>query len=551
MNIRIKTKDSITGFTIPCSEEQIDKLCEVLGIPNNSQAEITVDSVYMDDRANGLLQNKTFNLDKLNYLAKRLDSFDKNELTTFYAVSYSEKSNDIDRLINLTFNTHCYSVVSDFSDLEAVGRKMYLTEQQAASPTALEQLDGEGYFKKVLADNPNPLVTPYGILYRNKNEYEQVYDGIHFPEYYWEENMGTVTLDKDGFAEYLYLPYVKTELAKALERLGAADVSECEVTLDSSLFNDEMKNILKGLPKNSQEEIDGINYIAERIAEMGAKEMPYLGNLTGGLQPQTMKDLDAIFDSAYEFEMFDGIYNAEDYGRYMICESGHFEYDENLEEYIDFERYGSQRLLYENGAFTHAGYIVYHGYNQDLSEMLAEVGIEIPSQQTQNLKLYMPLRATTYYDENDFGDLYQVDCEIDVYPEELAEYEEEILDAITNNSLPEEKERGLMKYYGENDSVNAKVKRYDFSVENVGGKLMGIATLVLNAPLEDKEMEKIKEEISGQASDGWCEGFEQREIKCNGKEIYVSFWQSENWSLQTAEELGISEPKQELTMGGM
>ncbi len=49
-----------------------------------------------------------------------------------------------------------------------------------------------------------------------------------------------------------------------------------------------------------------------------------------------------------------------------------------------------------------------------------------------------------------------------------------------------------MKYYGENDSVNAKVKRYDFSVENVGGKLMGIATLVLNAPLEDKEMEKIK-----------------------------------------------------------
>ena len=59
--------------------------------------------------------------------------------------------------------------------------------------------------------------------------------------------MGTVTLDKDGFAEYLYLPYVKTELAKALERLGAADVSECEVTLDSSLFNDEMKNILKRL----------------------------------------------------------------------------------------------------------------------------------------------------------------------------------------------------------------------------------------------------------------------------------------------------------------
>lgn len=551
MNIRIKTANDLTGLELPCREEKIVEFCKNLDIANNPKTEVTVDYVYLNDRANALLSGKTYNLDKLNYLAKRLDSFDKSELTTFYAVAYSEKTENIDRLINHTFNTHCYSVVSDFSDLEAIGKSMYLTQQGGVTMEELDRLDGESYFKNVLADNPNPAVTPYGILYRNKNEYEQVYDGSHFPAYYWEENMGTVTLQKDGFAEYLYLPYVKTELAKALERLDAADVSECGVTMESKYFNDEMKNILKGLRKNSQEEIDGINHIAQRIAEMGTKEMPYLNNLTGDLEPKTLGDLDAIFDSAYEFEMFDGIYNAEDYGRYMICESGHFEYDENLEEYIDFERYGSQRLQCENGAFTHAGYIVYHGYNQDLSDMLAEVGIEIPSQQTKILKLYMPLRATTYYDENDYGDLYQVDFEIEVYPEELAEYEEEILEAIERNSLPEEKERGLMKYYGENDSVNAKVKRYDFSVENVGGKLMGVATLVLNAPLEDKEMGKIKEEISGQASDGWCEGFEQREIKCNGKEIYVSFWQSKNWSLQTAEELSISEPKQELTMGGM
>ena len=551
MKIRIKIANDLTGLELPCREEKIAEFCKNLDITNNSKTEVTVDYVYLNDRANALLSGKAYNLDKLNYLAKRLDSFDKNELTTFYAVAYSETSNDIDRLVNHTFNTHCYSVVSDFSNLEAIGKSMYLTEQGGVTMEELDQLDGEGYFKKVLADNPNPLVTPYGILYRNKNEYEQVYDGIHFPEYLWDDNMGTVTLQKDGFAEYLYLPYVKTELAKALERLGATSVTECGVTMESEYFNDEMKNILKGLPKNSQEEIDGINHIAQRIAEMGTKEMPYLNNLTGDLEPKTLGDLDAIFDSAYEFEMFDGIYNAKDYGRYMIIDSGHFEYDENLEEYIDFERYGSQRLQCENGAFTHAGYIVYHGYNQDLSEILAEVGIEIPSQQTKTLKLYMPLRATTYYDENDYGDLYQVDFEIEVYSEELAEYEEEILEAIEHNSLPEEKERGLMKYYGENDSVNAKVKRYDFSVENVGGKLMGVATLVLNAPLEDKEMEKIKEEISGQASDGWCEGFEQREIKCNGKEIYVSFWQSKNWSLQTAEELGISESKQELTMGGM
>lgn len=551
MNFKIKTEQGSTYLELPCREERIAEFCKAVGIPNTSATEVAVEGVYPSDRANILLQDKTFNLDKLNFLAKRLDSFDGKEMTTFYAIAYGEQIEDIDSLINLTFNTHCASVVKDFSDLNAIGKSMYLIEQGGVTMEELNQLNGEEYFKKVLADNPNPLVTPYGILYKNKNEFERAYDGTHFPEYYWEENMGTLTLSKDGFAEYLYLPYAETELTKALERLGARDVSECEITMDSSLFNDEMKNILKALPKNSQEQLDGINHIAKRIAEMGSKEMPYFNNLTGDLQPQTMKDLDAIFDSAYEFEMFDGIYNAKDYGRYMICDSGHFEYDDNLEEYIDFERYGSQRLKCENGAFTSAGYLVYHGYNQDLAEMLSEIGIEISSQQTQTLKLYMPLKGSTYYDENDYGDLCQTDYEMEIYPEELAEYEDAISEALEKNSLPEEKERGLMTYYGENDSVNAKVKRYDFSVEVVGDELMGVATLELNAPLDDKEMSIIKSEIEGQCSDGWGEGFEQREIKCGDRDVYVSFWQSKNWSLQTSEELGISEPNQEMSMGGI
>lgn len=551
MNIRIKTPNGLTGLELPCREEKIAEFCKNLGITNNSKTQVTVDYVYLNDRANALLSGRTYNLDKLNYLTKRLDSLDKSELTTFYAVAYSEKTYDIDRLINHTFNTHCYSVVGDFSDLEAVGKDMYLTEQQAVSAGVLEKLNGTAYFQSVIESNTNPTVTPYGILYRNKNEYEQVYDGSYFPYYDWEENMGTVTISKDGFNEYLYLPFAETELAKAMERLGTTSVTECQITLESDLFNDEMKNILQSTDENSQERMDCINHMAKKIEEIGDNEIPYLNNLTATLRPQTLRDLDAIFKSAYEFELFDGIHTAEDYGRYMIIDSGHFEYDENLEEYIDFEKYGSHRLKWENGAFTDQGYILYHGYNMELSEMLSEIGIELEPQESQTLKLYMPLRATTYYDENDYGELYQVDCEIEVYPEELAEYEDEILEAITNNSLPEEKERGLMKYYGDNDSVNAKVKHYDFSVENVRGKLMGVVTAEVNASLDGHEMQIFKQTVSGQVSDGWGEGFEQREIKCNGKEVYVSFWQSKNWSLQTAEELGITQPKQELTMGGM
>ncbi|MEA4988995.1 MAG: hypothetical protein VB095_13125 [Anaerovorax sp.] len=80
---------------------------------------------------------------------------------------------------------------------------------------------------------------------------------------------------------------------------------------------------------------------------------------------------------------------------------------------------------------------------------------------------------------------------------------------------------------------------------------MVVATLILNEPLDDKELARIKDEITGQASDGWGEGFEQREIKCNGKDVYVSFWGAKNWSLQTAEEMGIEQQSHELKFGGM
>lgn len=550
MNIRMKVTNGMTGLKLPCREEKLVEFCKNLDVLNNSNTEVTVDYVYLNDRANELLSGRTYNLDKLNYLAKRLDSFDKSELTTFYAVAYSEKTESIDSLINHTFNTHCYSIVGDFSDLEAVGKDMYLTEQQAVSADVLEQLNGKVYFQSVIESNTSPTVTPFGILYRNKNEYDPMYDGSHFPHYEWEENMGTVTIGKDGFHEFLYFPFADTELSKALERLGATSISECDVELDSQFLTDQ---ILTAITEGDsiQNRLIQLSYFSKKYAELGVREKPHLDALVECLKPHTAKDLNVIMDSHHEFEIFHDIHTPKDYGRYMIIDSGHFEYDENLEEYIDFEKYGSRRLKWENGAFTDQGYILYHGYNMELSQMLSEIGIEVEPQENQILKLYMPLKGSTYYDENNYGDLYQVDFEIEVYPEELAEYEEEILEAIENNSLPEEKERGLMKYYGDNDSVNAKVKCYNFSVENICGKLMGVASLELNATLNNKEMDKIKEQISGQASDGWGEGFEQREIKCNGKEIYVSFWQSKNWGLQTAEELGIVQPKQELTMGGM
>ena len=45
----------------------------------------------------------------------------------------------------------------------------------------------------------------------------------------------------------------------------------------------------------------------------------------------------------------------------MIQKSGHFEYDENLDEFYTYGDYGVQRMLQEDGVFTDRGYVAYRG----------------------------------------------------------------------------------------------------------------------------------------------------------------------------------------------
>lgn len=149
------------NLAFPSKEKELQILCDSLGIANTAKTEITIGTVHNDEKMTALLSGKTVNLDELNFLTKRLDSFDKNELTTFFAVAYAEKTEIMSELINLSFNTYCYSVVADFSDPHAMGRQMYLTEQGAVSTEEFQSFDGQGYFEKILAENSHPLITPY------------------------------------------------------------------------------------------------------------------------------------------------------------------------------------------------------------------------------------------------------------------------------------------------------------------------------------------------------------------------------------------------------
>ena len=152
----------------------------------------------------------------------------------------------------------------------------------------------------------------------------------------------------------------------------------------------------------------------------------------------------------------------------------------------------------------------------------------------QTLKLYMPMTAT-YYDEED-----GLEIDITMDPREAAQYAPQIIEALQKerdwlerhaDSL-EEAERGLMAYFSGPDSVDRKVQSYYFTAEVRDGQLWGVAECKVRGTLTPLELAALTDEIGGQASDGEGESFEQREIQVgNGMEIYAHLWQSEGWSI--------------------
>ena len=146
------------------------------------------------------------------------------------------------------------------------------------------------------------------------------------------------------------------------------------------------------------------------------------------------------------------------------------------------------------------------------------------------MKFYSPLTADFFPNEPDYEDEFY--DEYEGYPQdghELLEYETAIRDAVENDIRDFGSD--LMQYYHEDDSVRNKVVTAVPSVEVHGNKLCGCLTVELKEPLLDDEQTVLCNYISGQYSDGWGEGFEQRDIRVDDGTLAVHFWQEDGFKM--------------------
>ena len=366
----------VATIPFPIPREQFDQcieLVEALEIGNASARDCHVDEIRSAWPVLNRLEGNVVNLDELDYLAKRLDSFDIGEAAQFQAMSEKLDLTDMKDLINLTFCCQETTVITDFSDLEAVGRDHYMnTHGGCASVQALEELDGEET-AILLIDGGGGTVTRYGVVYDNGMKLDQSYDGRYFPAYLYEPPMLMVALTSSQEPEdtkditWLYLPAAKGQIERAMARSGIADPENMRFRFAESMFPDEVDVALDF----RYEGIFELNELAQAVDRLSMDDRKKLGAVVSMAEPEYAMRIRHLAENLDQFEFAPGVHTPAEYGKYMIQESGHFEYDPNLDEFYDYERYGLQRMEQQSGMFTDRGYISYYG-TMSLEELMME-----------------------------------------------------------------------------------------------------------------------------------------------------------------------------------
>ena len=340
------------------------ELLEALEVGDALKADCKVeeiDSFYTVLKRTEML---TVNVEELNYLAKRLDSFDTGEATQFQAMAHKLELFELKDLINLTFCCQQATVITDFSDLAAIGRDHYMNlHGGSALVDELNALDGEEIARQLI-ESGSGTVTPYGVVYDNGMKLEPIYQGREFPCYYYEPNVITVAVTSKAKPEdtehvtWLHLPMIQDEIGRALLRGGITDSADVRLRLEDSQLPNEVDVLLD----MEYETLSDLNELAEATDGLSKADMEKLGAGVMLAEPKSAAQIKNLAEHLDLFDFAPDVHSPTEYGKYMIQQSGRFEYDENLDAFYDYEKYGTERMNAEDGMFTDRGYVAYKGY---------------------------------------------------------------------------------------------------------------------------------------------------------------------------------------------
>ncbi len=136
---------------------------------------------------------------------------------------------------------------------------------------------------------------------------------------------------------------------------------------------------------------------------------------------------------------------------------------------------------------------------------------------------------------------------IDIPSSQLMYCDEEINEKIAKSMLDEDEEKRGFMTWSDDEHLRHKVFSVIPTVETIRDDFYGVITVKSYGELSKTELAELSDEISGQLSDGWGEGFEQHPVTIGGEDYYISFWNCDDFYLKPESEV-FQSPTQSLKM---
>ena len=159
--------------------------------------------------------------------------------------------------------------------------------------------------------------------------------------------------------EWVKFPTTAEELKEVFKRIGIGQRDDFGQPYEEWFITD-YDCYVDGLydKLGEYENLDELNYLASKLDEMSDSEYAHfqagmeMGDHCGSLQ-----EIINLTENLDCYEIYPDIHDYDDLGRYYIEELEVMQVPEHLQNYIDYEAYGRDVAMDENGSFTDQGYV--------------------------------------------------------------------------------------------------------------------------------------------------------------------------------------------------
>ena len=344
MNATISNKEhpdwGCATIPLPIPDEEYAHcmaLLEQLQIGGVTERDCHLDRLDRSPAALDVLEGQEVNIDELDFLARSIERYWGNEQPKFEAMAYKLGIMDVPSLINLSFGCEQTTILTSFDDLNAAGKDHYMDTHGGTAPVGvLESLDGEKLIRDLIATGAG-TVTPNGVIFDNGFQLEPSYTGRNFPVYYdkqylMEMELAPLESAQEDAPLTLLLPTPEKRLERLLERGGYRTAEDVQIRTWRSELPDQINDRLN-VP---HEDLLELNRMFQAVEKLDAPALDRLAAAVLMAEPEYASQVRHLAENLDLFEFVPNIKTPEELGRFMIQQSGHFEYDPNLDGFYDY-----------------------------------------------------------------------------------------------------------------------------------------------------------------------------------------------------------------------